>query len=190
MLRPLPALSGRGPPATTPLGLPCAPCSRVTRSVCQSCVSLSGFWLSPPPSLSSFPCSLSSCPTPSLWRLPKLIFCFPTCPPNFLLLSWALSPTPPQFSQKKILLCPVMSACTQASLSHKSVRCVRSSCQLTCAPNLSPPSWESWGVSLDSDPASLSPISPFPSGHLHWPSLCVFVVHFVSPHDGYRTVIH
>lgn len=86
MLRPLPALSGRGPPATTPLGLPCAPCSRVTRSVCQSCVSLSGFWLSPPPSLSSFPCSLSSCPTPSLWRLPKLIFCFPICPPNFLLL--------------------------------------------------------------------------------------------------------
>lgn len=53
MPRPLPALLGRGPPAATPLGLPCARCSQVSRSVCQSCVSLSGLWFTPPPSPAS-----------------------------------------------------------------------------------------------------------------------------------------
>lgn len=116
VLRPLPALSGRGPPDTTPLGLPCAPCSRVTRSICQSCAC---HCLGSAPAttlLSSSPCSLSSCPTPSLLRLKDFLFSC-TSPPK--LPAPVLDPTLHHPSSQKSPLPSHVCMHPVACLSHK-----------------------------------------------------------------------
>lgn len=85
MPRPLSALPGRGPPNTTTIGLPCAPCSRVTRSVCQSCVSLSGLWVLATP-------------------LPELLFLLPIVLPYPLTLEVAKVDSLFSYSFSKLLL--------------------------------------------------------------------------------------
>lgn len=144
MPRPLSALPGRSPTNATPLGLFCAPCSRVTRSVCQSCVSLSGRWCSPPPSLSFSPCLL-----PIL--LPYLLtlevakvdsLCFSLSSKLSTPVWSPYSYLPPLLSKKSPLpshLCMHPATCLCS--------CIRSASELTCAPNLSHP-WEPLAVPL------------------------------------------
>lgn len=147
MPRPLSALPGRSPTHATPLGLFCAPCSRVPRRGCQSCVSLSGLWCSPPPSLSFSPCLLPILLPYVLTLEVAKVDCL------FFYLSSKLS-TPvlspysyltPLLSKKSPLpshLCMHPAACLCS--------CIRSARQLTRAPNLSRP-WEPLALSLDCD---------------------------------------
>lgn len=145
---------GQGPPHATPLGLPWAPCSRVTRGVCPSSVSLSGHRFSPAPSLSVSPCSPSFGWTPLTLEVAEVgsrVSCLSSKRP---VVSPYAYPTP--FVSEN--LCPVISAGTQASRSHMSLRRIRpAGSPARWAPHLPPPPWEPRAVS----PASDTPLSPY-----------------------------
>lgn len=173
---------GQGPPHATPLGLPWAPCSRVTRGVCPSSVSLSGHRFSPAPSLSVSPCSPSFGWTPLTLEVAKVgsrVSCLSSKRP---VVSPYAYPTP--FVSEN--LCPVISAGAQASPK----------------PHVFAPHPSRWlARSLGTSPATASvgttgsvsglghsfePLLALtdPQGRLHSPPPCLLVVSIVSPPDS------
>lgn len=163
------------------------PAAELTRSVCQSCVSLSGLWVLATPLPELLVLLPIFLPYPLTLEVAKVDCLFSLVVLQTSCSSRARIPTAPQFSPKN-LLCPVISACTRASLSlmSASVPLASSFRHLTCHHLHGN---HSLAVSLNSDTVlRRATISPYSMRHLQPPSPYMFAVHFVHS-DNYPTIM-